>query len=278
MRYTLAAAALCTISLAAGAQSSGKAWVKVTTRDTTGAPIPNAEVTIRSGLKDLVAQGTTDEHGQGMLLVDIKDSSDFSLTMRRIGYTRGDRFFAVGPHDTAVVTVVSKPTAASNTLATVKVTAKAVKDPRYESYDLYADDIENADGYFDDSWEMLKRLRPVMMTSRGGCGTGAQEIWVNGKRIRLPLRPTAIVAARARVGLPNRARFSYVPVSVLSEIAPEHIEEIHYHDCFDSSMAAVGNNNAIFVTLKPGIVYQQDVGSFVISPAEEAKIAAKDRK
>jgi hypothetical protein len=29
-------------------------------------------------------------------------------------------------------------------------------------------------------------------------------------------------------------------------------------------MAVVGSQNAIFVTLKPGVVYQQDVGSFVV--------------
>jgi hypothetical protein len=114
-----------------------------------------------------------------------------------------------------------------------------------------------------------------MLTSRGGCNTGAQEVWVNGKRIRLPLYPTGLAAARAFVGVPPHARFSYVPVSVLSEIAPEHIAEIHYHDCFDTSMAAVGNNNAIFVILKPGVYYQQDVGSFVISEAEEERLAAK---
>ena len=77
--------------------------------------------------------------------------------------------------------------------------------------------------------------------------------------------------------MPPGARFSYVPVSVMSDIAPEHIAEIHYHDCFDHSMAAVGNNNAIFITLKPGVIYQQDVGSFVISEAEEAQLAAKKK-
>jgi hypothetical protein len=87
---------------------------------------------------------------------------------------------------------------------------------------------------------------------------------VNGKRIRLPLPPTGIAAARARVGVPARARFSYVPVSVMSDIPPEHIQEINYHDCFDTSMAAVGNNNAIFIVLKPGIDYVENVGSFVL--------------
>jgi hypothetical protein len=103
-----------------------------------------------------------------------------------------------------------------------------------------------------------------MLTSRGGCATGVQEIWVNGKHIRLPLLPTGMAAAREMVGVPPHARFAYAPVTVLSEIAPEHIESITYKDCFDHSMAVVGTQNAIFVVLKPGVVYQQDVGSFVV--------------
>ena len=86
-----------------------------------------------------------------------------------------------------------------------------------------------------------------MLTSRGGCATGVREIWVNGKRIRLTLLPTPMVRERARVGAPVNARFGYVPLVVLSEIAPEHIQELVYHDCFDTSVAAVGSNDAIFV-------------------------------
>ena len=103
-----------------------------------------------------------------------------------------------------------------------------------------------------------------MLTSRGGCDSGVREVWVNGKRIRLPLLPTGMVLARARVGVPPRARFSLAAVSIMSEISPEHIQEINYHDCFDASMAAVGNNDAIFVSLKPGVMYQENVGTFVM--------------
>ena len=35
--------------------------------------------------------------------------------------------------------------------------------------------------------------------------------------------------------------------------------------CFDTSLAAVGANNAIFITLKPGVAYQVGVGSFADS-------------
>ena len=223
-------------------------------------PIPAAELTVTHGLHDVIARGTTDSAGHSVLSFDAKDSVDVQVTMRKIGYTRGDRFFDAGPRDTAAVTItVGRPK--STQLAAVNVTAKA--SPRYASYHLDADDIEKADIPLFDGWDVLKKLRPDMLTGRGGCGTGAQEVWVNGKHIRLTLEPTGMVAARARVGVPPRARFGYVPLTVLSEIAPEHIQELTYKDCFDQ-VAMVGATNAVFVVLKPGVVYQQDVGSFVL--------------
>ncbi|HEY4305794.1 MAG TPA: carboxypeptidase-like regulatory domain-containing protein [Gemmatimonadaceae bacterium] len=275
MRVASAVFALITFTAVAGAQQTNRAFVKVTAHDSSGAPIAGAEITVRSGLKDVVAQTTTDSVGHGLISVPAKDSTDYQLTMRKIGYVRGDRFFSVGPRDTTVVNVIV-PRPLANTLDAVKVTASRVN--KFDTYDLTSDEIENADGWLGNGWEVIKKLRPVMLTSRGGCSTGAQEVWVNGKRIRLPLYPTGLAAARARVGVPPRARFSYVPVSVLSEIAPEHIAEIHYHDCFDHSMAAVGSNDAIFVVLKPGVIYQEGTGSFVISEEEEEKMAAAKKK
>ena len=85
----------------------------------------------------------------------------------------------------------------------------------------------------------------------------------------MTLPPSPMVAARARVGAPPRARFAYVPLTVMSEIAPEHIQELIYHDCFGPGVAGVGSINALFVVLKPGVTYQQDVGSFVAGPEDK---------
>jgi len=245
-------------------QSSNRATVRVSARDSSGVPVQRAELTLIHGLRDVVARGTTDEEGQGTLIVpDVKDSTDYQVVMRHIGYPRTDRFFSVGPRDTAKIELIVAHQ--MPTLAAVRVTAEA--DVLRKSYYLDADDIANSDWHFVTGWDVLKRLRPDMLTSRGGCETGAQEIWVNGKRIRLPLMPTGMAQATARVGVPSRARFTYTPVSVLSEIEPEHIESITYHDCFDHTMAAVGSVNAVFVVLKPGVVYQENVGSFVVETA-----------
>jgi hypothetical protein len=255
------------LTSAAGAQHYPRGYVSVTARDSSGAPVTGAEVTMSRGLKEIVARGTTDESGLVLLSAEVKDSSDFDIAMRKIGYRRGDHFVSIGPRDTtAVAIVVPRP---SGTLPAVKVTAKK-SDPRFNSYDLDADEIENADYPMDNAFDVIKYLRPVMLTSRGGC-PGAQEVFVNGTRVRLPLPPTPMAAARAHINIPLRARFSNVAVSSLSEIAPEHIAEVHYHDCFDASLAIVGNNNAVFITLKPGVIYRQDVGSFVLDTTVSRK-------
>lgn len=255
---------LMSSAVIASAQGSSRAVVNVIARDSTGFPVADAELTITRGLHDVVSTGRTDQLGRGKLAVDVKDATDFNVTVRKIGYPRGDRFFSIGATDTANLVVVVGPRMA-NTLETVKVTEKA-NSSRFMSYYLGADEIESENRpSMDNAWEVVKQLRPAMLTSRGGCATGIQNVWVNGERIRLPLLPTGMARARALVGVPpNNVRFSYVPVTVLSEIAPEYIESITYKDCFDHSMAVVGTQNAVFIVLKPGVVYQQDVGSFVV--------------
>ncbi|MDB4876913.1 MAG: hypothetical protein JWM41_3359 [Gemmatimonadetes bacterium] len=258
--------ALLSAAAIAGAQTVPPvphAYVRVSARDSLGTPIPGAELTVVRGLRDVIAAGTTDDAGLGLLAFDAKDSVDLQVTMRKIGYARTDHFFAAGPRDTAIVKLVAaRPQGPQGqALDGVKITAK--RDVKSASYDLNADDIANANVPLLDGWDVVKKLRPDMLTSRGGCATGIRDVWVNGKRIVLPLPPTGITAERARVGVPPRARFSYIPVSVLSDIAPEHIQELIYHDCFDATMAKVGTTDALFVVLKPGIVYERGVGSFV---------------
>jgi hypothetical protein len=256
--FARAAVASVSLALAAGAQLP-TGFVKVTARDSTGAPVPGAELVVTKGLRSVVAAGVTDSLGHSVIPIQVNDSTDLQVTMRKIGYRRGDHFFAVGPKDTAHVTIV----VGRALLAPVRITEEA--SLRIKSYYLNADQIEAAGGNpADNAWDVVKRLRPDILTSRGGCGTGVREVWVNGKWIRLTLLPTPMERERARVGAPPNARFGYVPLVVLSEIQPEHIQEIMYHDCFDNSVGTVGSNNAIFIQLKPGVVYQQDVGSFVV--------------
>jgi hypothetical protein len=54
----------------------------------------------------------------------------------------------------------------------------------------------------------------------------------------------------------------------MSGIKPEHIAEVNYADCFDTSVARPGAQNAVFVALKPGIGYDPGRGSYVVEEPE----------
>ena len=247
-------------ALAANAQTPQHAYLRISARDSTNVPIPQAEFTVTRGLHDVIARGTTDDNGLGFATFEVRDSLDLQVTMRKIGFARTDHFFEAGPRDTAVVMLVAARSAA-NTLGAVKITAK--RENQVTSYVINADDIAASNQTLLDGFDVVKKMRPDMLTSHGGCATGVQNVWVNGKRIIYPLPANTIAAQRARVGVPPRARFTYAAVSVLTDIAPEHIEEMTYKDCFDHSMAVVGSRDALFIVLKPGVVYQPGVGSYV---------------
>jgi hypothetical protein len=38
---------------------------------------------------------------------------------------------------------------------------------------------------------------------------------------------------------------------------------MRFRDCFDTTVPDVGGSNALFVVLKPGVVYEPGVGSYV---------------
>src|SRR6185437_2228815 len=227
---------------------------------------PAAELTVVEGLNDVIARGTTYDAGHANLSIDLLgDGSDVQIVMRKIGYARGDRFVSVKPHQALDVDIMVAHPHAS--LAAVRVTADANLERK--SYFIDADAIANSPRPLFDAFDIVKKLRPDMLTS-GGC-PGIQDVWVNGKRVVLPLLPIGMAATHATVGLPPDARISYIPITVLSEIAPEHIESMTYKDCWDTSNSLVHGNNALFIVLKPGVEYQQDVGSFVVDQPLAAK-------
>lgn len=56
-------------------------------------------------------------------------------------------------------------------------------------------------------------------------------------------------------------------MTVLSEIKPEHIEEITYLDSTDNTVGTIGSNDALFIVLKRGVAYQPGKPSYVVADA-----------
>jgi hypothetical protein len=53
--------------------------------------------------------------------------------------------------------------------------------------------------------------------------------------------------------------------TVLSWIHPEHVAEMRYANCWDTSMPEIGTNDALYIVLKPGVKFGWGRGTYVDS-------------
>ena len=163
------ALALGMIAGAAHAQTTdarrAPSTIRVQVADSLGVPLADAEVTILRGLKQVVSTARTDGMGEHSFIVDL-DSSDYSVVARKIGYARGDRFFAA---EKATQTARVTMKRLEGTLPTVNVTAV---DLKRKSYHIDADEIAGALVNVNDGLDIVNRLRPDMILSRSGAWGG----------------------------------------------------------------------------------------------------------
>jgi hypothetical protein len=283
-------------------QTLGTFSVVVRIADSANVAVGDADVSIVQGLSGTLAHATTSGAGRVSLTLPRVDGT-LQLTVRKIGFVRGYRFFSLGPDDT--LRFEMRLARAPRTLETVKVTA--AEDLKRKSYYLTADDIENSSRAMIDATDIFK-LRPDMMTSRGGALACAvpwtdrngsiESVWVNGVRVILPVVDSAYVAGRKPAlgiaTLPPRpnpritrlpaaaaplkpafTQFSHLDsvLSILAIIKPEHIAEITYHDCFDQSVGKTHSDMAMFIVLKPGVGFENGRGSYVV-PERPARARA----
>ena len=261
-------------TLAAQSQRAGapatRTVVRVRVVDSAGVPLPEAEVSIVRGLSQIVASGTTDRAGARTLVAALT-AGEYHLVVRKIGYARVDRFFTPA-RDTIDFDVVSQR--ATQSLDAVRVVERG--SPKQRAYFIDAEAIANSKRQLVDASDIITKLRPDMIFGIGGKRENCRPIsfvWVNGTRIRLaPINPAIAMekrmgreAARAtpHLGVRGRAAIPYSVHAILASIKPEHVAEVRYQDCDDLSLQRANSESALFVTLKPGIGYEQGVGSYV---------------
>ena len=256
--------------------------------DSTGTPIPGADVTVLVGLRDSIGNGSADENGRRRFTVPGRPI-EYHVTARRIGYKPTDQFVPPQRGDQFVdVIMADNP----ESLAAVQVVAK--EDQHRKSYHLEADDIANSDEPVYDAADVISKLRPDMITGRmghpdrlgqhvgtggarrsaptgrpayvgGGC-SGINTVFVNGKRI-----PFGPVNASARSHQPrNMTEVPSTIIDILTSIRPEHILEMNYVDCLSNATDRASAQNSVFIVLKPGVEYVQGVGSRVVPDDRKA--------
>jgi hypothetical protein len=289
VRYLGALACIALGVVVAGAQGSPKSIIRVTLADSSGTRIADAELAIIRGLHDTVAVGKTSERGEWTTLVD-RSSSPYQLVARRIGFNRFQRFF-MASSDSSIVS--SRMGRIVQALAEVKITEK--ESAQRKSYFIDSDDIVNSPRPLIDASDILIKLRPDMIYSRGGRDAcpSISSIWVNGIVVYREFKPVAASRLSARnrtpaptVGPPypisdmarervktnpNAAAIGAARLTMLEGIKPEHIEQITYKDCFDTSVRGNFGQNALFVVLKAGIKYEVGVGSYAVEGGRLAK-------
>jgi hypothetical protein len=249
-------------------------------------PLPEATISIVQGVSNVLASRVTDETGMRTLAIK-QSSGEVQITVQRVGYTQAKQFYRLGSADTVVAQVAMRRLAQQ--LDPVNVRAK--RDLKREIYYLNSSVIDSSKRNLKDGLDVVRWLRPEMFGYRtrgvdgytpGACGV-ANVIWVNGRRIVFapqgitleklwrPSRP-ASVNTRGPGGRPSvrrsmppsgEAAASDMVRAVLSSIRPEHIAEMTYTECFDTTFRKLHTNNAIFVVLKSGVVYDDNRGSIV---------------
>ena len=241
--------------------------VRVTVTDSLGSPVPGAEVSVVRGVNQVVSIGTADQYGERVLTATL-DSSPTQIVARRVGFERGSRFFSTGGRDTVSVHVVMTPVA--HALATVTVTAEQDMKRKYLYID--ADGIANSPRRLDDAFDIIKKIRPDMVTGLGRICPPLADIWVNGRLIYPEFVTINDMAIAQNRGLPTRRVAPHV-ISALTSIRPEHIEEMTYNDCMNLSLIGkLHGENAVFVILKPGIGFDPARGSYLALPGDTTAV------
>jgi hypothetical protein len=288
----LAAAAAAAGAAPVAAQTPAATVVRVRVADSSGVPVPDAEVAVVRGLNEVVVRGTTDSAGRRVLAAPLAPG-DYHLVVRKIGIARVVRFFSAGPRDTLAFDVVARRPA--QTLGAVRVVGQ--EDLRRKSYFIDAEEIaRNADRLVD-ATDIVTRLRPDMIYGRGGghnCRRAVESVWVNGALVRLAEIDQGIAYEKRiqrlsyAVRVPKdgkRVQRSFIPpkgrtaigahvLSVLASIKPEHVAEMRGTDCADFSVGRASSESAVFVVLKPGVAFDPGLGSYVPEEATTALVEA----
>jgi hypothetical protein len=251
---------------------------RVEVLDDNGAPLADADVAIVRGVALALDSRVTDSAGVRFLGVPLV-SGDVQLSVQKLGYAPYRQFYRLTVADTVVAQVAMRRLARQ--LGAITVVAKR------RIYHLDENEIANSSRPLVDGLDVVRKLRPGMFGDRlagmQGCGVAAY-IYVNGRRIWDPpqavdvrrLPPPRASSRSSRGGLPPRttdprgmrpatptgeAAATEDVRRVLAGIKPEHIAEMTYLDCFDTSVPGLRSNNAIYVVLKFGIEYDERRGS-----------------
>jgi hypothetical protein len=242
--------------------------------DSTQTVLPGSDVSLLAGDRRILAQGVTAASGRVSLMVGAATASSVAIVVRKIGYNAAEGVIAGWEGDTAVRVVLSRQV---QTLDGVVTNAMAYK----KDYQIGAEEIAHTNRGLFNALIVLEKLRPLMLgDSFRLCGP-SDKIWINGQRVMFgPLSmptvgrghvggPPPMTADRSAPTQLHADADDYNPrTEILSTIRGEDIEEMHYLNCWARPPAGL-RNDALYITLKPGIAWDWKHGSYFADSVEE---------
>ena len=240
-------------------QSAASAVIQVIVTQDNGAPIAEANLLLRraGGVDPLV--GTTDAGGKHAFVIEV-DTGRYTLVVRKVGYvgaTRNVPTLVTGQTIAMTIVLVHLPM----TLDTVRSLADIKK------YRLDAADIAASSRVIDNALDAIRKLNRDMLGDGGRQCPMVDNVWINGKRVFFVVRgPKGIGGGTVHISAPQiaSALAGSNPLPVLASVKSEHIEQMTYVNCWDRSMGShMGADDALHITLKPGIAWNWKFGSYV---------------
>ena len=254
-------------------------FVQVEVADANHQPLPDVVLAVLDSADNALFVARTD--GLGRSVFGLQTAGRKHLIARKIGFLETRRLLRVREGDTLHLSLVLAPVPPQ--LDTVRVTARHRSDDYYIDARMIADIQHHS---VQDAYDALRDINPGMLGDAGRDCRPAMNVWVNGVHVRFSPTPSydlpadgaqSTVLPSELAGHPGAMAHpvsapplhDHVLDDVLHLIRPQDIAGIRYTNCRDTSIPGHGTRNAIFITLKPGIVFDEKLGSV---PAESLAV------
>ncbi len=249
--------------MSAQAQNPKPAVVRVLVVDTNRAPLRSADVIVIRDRTQAILIGQTDSAGRYAFRIDVDNDRKYSIAARRLGYAPATAEIRLVPGDTLSIDIELEHTSAT-ALPSVLV------EGRKASHFFDSTEIAQSHRTIYDAFDAVRKLRPDMLSDPDRCPRQPTDnVWVNGRRVLFMASRAPVFGYRPATGYMTRvaSRKMGPPAldSTLASIKAQHIAEIRWVDCNDTSLPGMGSNNAIYIVLKPGIGWDLKRGSYVDS-------------
>ena len=241
-------------------------FVRIDVADTAHTPLADVILAVLDSADNALFVTRTDSHG--LSVFGLETAGRKHLVVRKIGFLETRRLLRVRAGDTLRVSLVLSHVPPQ--LDTVRITARRRSDDYFIDARMIAG-IQHH--YVKDAYDAMRAINPSMLGDGARDCRPVRNLWVDDRRVLFSPSPSydlpvssspsaPVIPMDAWGGIPSAGAAHAPPSSVFAIIRAAHIATIVYRNCWDGTVPGRGGRNAIFITLKPGIVFDWKHGSY----------------